>query len=289
MTHPNYLGYAMALHGQTVRAAPARIESRLIRPGLPSLARSYRGNYHVVSKSRFATVHNMPLWAYQIALTCHIKLATRWVRNVVKQTRIDTAILALLSAVLGCTLLAGRIEQLRSATPVVAPSVSAVTLDQVVVTSKFPGLPAPLALPAPMADQSEIPVPLPISLPSEIPVQLIPISKRAGPLVTKNATDLAKPVVPEEDFVLTVPRKNKPTTETTAPPQQRAVAAKSPPWYATTFNDGALVIRSHGTFRQIRPGQILPDGETLKSVNEPASSYTTSAGTFIISQGVPNE
>ena len=55
----------------------------------------------------------------------------------------------------------------------------------------------------------------------------------------------------------------------------------TPDYRPVTTNDGALVIRmGNGVFKEIRPGQQLPGGETLKSVAPAGDSYKTDVGTF---------
>lgn len=58
--------------------------------------------------------------------------------------------------------------------------------------------------------------------------------------------------------------------------------AKSPAWIPVTSNDGQLVIRNQGNFVQIKVGAVLPNGETLKSLNETTGKYETSSGIFSI-------
>lgn len=58
----------------------------------------------------------------------------------------------------------------------------------------------------------------------------------------------------------------------------------APSYRPVTTNAEALVIRlSDGKFKEIQPGQPLPSGETLISVDRGGASYKTSVGTFSFS------
>lgn len=58
----------------------------------------------------------------------------------------------------------------------------------------------------------------------------------------------------------------------------------TPDYRAVTTNDDALVIRlGNGSFQEIRTGQKLPGGETLKSVNPAGDSFSTDVGIFYFS------
>jgi hypothetical protein len=61
-----------------------------------------------------------------------------------------------------------------------------------------------------------------------------------------------------------------------------APTVKSPPWIPVTSNDGQLVIRNQGNFSQIKVGGVLPNGETLKSINEASGKFETNTGTYSI-------
>lgn len=65
----------------------------------------------------------------------------------------------------------------------------------------------------------------------------------------------------------------------------------TPDYRPITTNDDALVIRmGNGIFKEIRPGQQLPGGATLKSVAPAGDSYKTDVGTFNFSiKGQPKK
>lgn len=85
----------------------------------------------------------------------------------------------------------------------------------------------------------------------------------------------------EEAVSVTIAPRQSPAV-TAASTQTTPAPAATEKWVPVTVNEGQLVMRNGGAFKQIGIGQELPTGGTLKSINEDASGFTTSNGQFSI-------
>lgn len=131
-----------------------------------------------------------------------------------------------------------------------------------------------------------------IQPPKNLPLPSPLWGKAAGvvnlPVPKLDSQKLSEPASPKRQ----AEEKEEAVSVTIAPRQAPAIASAStqpppPPtatekWIPVTVNDGLLVMRNGGAFKQISIGQDLPTGGTLKSINEDASGFTTSNGQFLI-------
>jgi hypothetical protein len=108
------------------------------------------------------------------------------------------------------------------------------------------------------------------------------------PVPKADSQKLSEPTPPkrqaeekEEAVSVTIAPRQSPAV-TAASTQTTPAPAATEKWIPVTVNDGQLVMRNGGAFKQISIGQDLPTGGTLKSINEDASGFTTSNGQFLI-------
>ena len=155
-------------------------------------------------------------------------------------------------------------------------------------------LPASVAPVAPNPEKVIAPETIPFPSPLSSPLGGHFTSKQKFPSGTPGSTlDLPQmlaqtkshPEDTEEAVSVTIASRPAPAqaatseNKTASTPEGSKTPAK---WVAVTFNDGHLVMRNQGTFKQIAVGQPLPTGETLKSINESTGDVVTSAGNFSI-------
>jgi hypothetical protein len=149
-----------------------------------------------------------------------------------------------------------------------------------------------LAIPSNESDTASPVAVKTIQPPKNLPLPSPLWGKAAGvvnlPVPKSDSQKLSEPAPPkrqaeekEEAVSVTIAPRQAPTiaSASTQPPPPATATEK---WIPVTVNDGQLVMRNGGAFKQISIGQDLPTGGTLKSINEDASGFTTSNGQFLI-------
>lgn len=111
----------------------------------------------------------------------------------------------------------------------------------------------------------------------------LPVPKSDSQKISEPTPTTPKRQVEEKEEAVSVniaPRQSPAVTA--ASTQTTPAPAATEKWVPVTVNEGQLVMRNGGAFKQIGIGQELPTGGTLKSINEDASGFTTSNGQFSI-------
>jgi hypothetical protein len=143
--------------------------------------------------------------------------------------------------------------------------------------------------------QNVKPIPTPLTLLTPLAPLPLPQGVMAD---TKSPKSLASPLGDTKPLVKKIEDDEEPISVTFSSRQTSSVkpqitqpkaevippTAKSPAWIPVTSNDGQLVIRNQGNFVQIKVGGVLPNGETLKSINEASGKFETNTGTYSIKE-----
>jgi hypothetical protein len=123
-----------------------------------------------------------------------------------------------------------------------------------------------------------VPAPLPEPLPGPIRLERIsqaPTTKQKAqpPAAIPASSDQTEPAV---NVVLS--KRPDMVVPPSVPNEQPAPTLAQQAWTPVAINDGKLVLRSKGNFKEVAIGQKLPDGRTVESINGEANIYVTSDG-----------